>query len=181
MARATHWTLPIVMALLGASACGGGGSSPRAASIASSSPSSSSSSAPAQTSQPTTATTEAPVTTQPSPATTQAPPDTEAPVSAPQTTAPPQTTVAPPAPQQVPLTIKDFKFSPDPIQVPVGTVVVATNQERGDEHTWTSDSGAWDSGGLAPGQSFQYTFASSGVFTYHCRFHPSMTGRAIVG
>jgi plastocyanin len=47
-------------------------------------------------------------------------------------------------------------------------------------HTWTSDSGGWDSETLAPGESYTFAFTSPGTFTYHCDIHPSMTGSVVV-
>jgi len=33
---------------------------------------------------------------------------------------------------------------------------------------------AWDSGTLAPGATFQFTFTMAGKYTYHCTFHGSI-------
>jgi plastocyanin len=43
-------------------------------------------------------------------------------------------------------------------------------------HTVTFTSGEADSGVLAQGKTFDYTFATPGVFDYFCRIHPNMTG-----
>jgi|SRR5579872_5767537 len=62
-----------------------------------------------------------------------------------------------------------------PIIVKQGTAVTWVNKDD-TPHTSTSDtSGIWDSGILAPGKSFTFTFNSTGTFTYHCNIHP-MTG-----
>ena len=63
--------------------------------------------------------------------------------------------------------------------VPVGTTVTWTNMDAV-AHTTTSDTGAWDSGTLTPGASFQHTFTSPGTFTYHCMIHPYMHGTIVV-
>ena len=68
-------------------------------------------------------------------------------------------------------------FGVNPMTVAAGTVVTWTNTDS-IAHTSTSDSGVWDSGTLAPGQSYSYTFSSPGTFPYHCAIHgaASMSG-----
>jgi plastocyanin len=56
--------------------------------------------------------------------------------------------------------------------------VTATNQDPV-THTWTSP-GVWDSGDLAPGSAFSFTFAKKGVFNFKCSIHASMTGTVTV-
>lgn len=79
-------------------------------------------------------------------------------------------------------TISAFKFNPATLNITVGTKVTWTNNSSTSTiHTTTSDSGngaggVWDSGVLAPGQSFSFTFTTPGTFTYHCSIHPFMTG-----
>jgi plastocyanin len=71
-------------------------------------------------------------------------------------------------------------FSPNPLTVPAGTSVTWRNNASL-AHTATSDSGAWSTGVLAPGQtSSAITFSSPGSFTYHCSIHPSMHGTIVV-
>lgn len=71
--------------------------------------------------------------------------------------------------------IVNFAFSPSMLSVRVGTRVTFTNRDMV-THTVTADGGLFNSGNLASGQSFSFTFMSRGTFTYHCRIHPSMTG-----
>jgi plastocyanin len=47
-------------------------------------------------------------------------------------------------------------------------------------HTSTSDASGWNSGTLAPGQQFNFTFSTNGTFHYHCAIHPAMIGTVIV-
>jgi plastocyanin len=47
-------------------------------------------------------------------------------------------------------------------------------------HTATSDTGVWDSGTLATGQSYSHTFDQPGTYTYHCTIHPFMKGTIVV-
>jgi len=71
-------------------------------------------------------------------------------------------------------------FSPNPIQITVGSTVTWTNA-TGPTHTATSDTGAWTTGSIAPGTtSAAVTFPTAGTFPYHCAIHPSMTGTVIV-
>ena len=71
-------------------------------------------------------------------------------------------------------------FSPRPIQVTVGSTVTWTNATA-PVHTATSDTGAWDTGNIAPGAtSSAVSFPTAGTFGYHCAIHPSMTGSVVV-
>jgi len=80
--------------------------------------------------------------------------------------------------QVVDVAIIDFSFNPSNITIDVGTTVRWTNQD-GVAHTSTAD-GTWDSGSLANGETFEYTFNSSGTFNYICSIHPVMTGSVTV-
>ena len=75
--------------------------------------------------------------------------------------------------------IADFAFAPDSSDVKVGDSVKWTNQD-GTAHTVTADDGAFDSGNLAGGKSFSFTFEEAGTFAYHCNIHQSMTGTVVV-
>ena len=76
------------------------------------------------------------------------------------------------------ITIAGFSFG-DPITVPLGTEVTVTNED-GASHTWTSRDGLWDSGSLAGGGSFSFTFTEAGTFPFFCAFHGSMSGSLTV-
>ena len=82
-------------------------------------------------------------------------------------------------PEPEPVEIRDFAFAPDVILVPVGTTVEWTNSGAV-AHTVTSDASLFDSGTLNPGDSWDYRFDTPGTYTYHCVFHPNMTGTVIV-
>ncbi len=74
--------------------------------------------------------------------------------------------------------IKSFAFKPKALKVTAGTKVTWTNGDSAD-HTSTADKGApssWDSGHIAKGKKFSYTFAKKGTYTYHCDIHTYMTG-----
>jgi plastocyanin len=70
-------------------------------------------------------------------------------------------------------------FSPSDLTVDAGTAVTWTNTDR-TSHTSTSDVAGWNSGTIAPGGQFSFTFATAGTFPYHCSIHPGMTGTVVV-
>lgn len=76
------------------------------------------------------------------------------------------------------ITIADFAFE-GVTEVAVGTTVVVTNDDAS-PHTWTSVDGAFSSGQLAQGDSFEFTFTEPGEFAYQCMIHPSMQGTIVV-
>jgi plastocyanin len=88
---------------------------------------------------------------------------------------------APSAPAQegAVVSIANFAFQPDSLQIAAGSSVTWTNADS-TAHTVTSDTGAFDAGPLAPGASFTQTFDIPGTYTYHCQIHPFMTGTIVV-
>ncbi|KUG20199.1 copper binding protein, plastocyanin/azurin family [hydrocarbon metagenome] len=70
-------------------------------------------------------------------------------------------------------------YQPASITVAPGTTVVWTNQDP-EDHTVTSTDGTFDSGTIAPGGEFEYTFTEEGTYEYYCTLHPSMTGTVVV-
>ena len=82
-------------------------------------------------------------------------------------------------PEPEPVEIRDLAFAPNVILIPAGTTVRWTNNGAVD-HTVTSDTSLFNSGVLNPGASFEFRFDTPGTYTYHCTFHPSMTGTVIV-
>ncbi len=77
------------------------------------------------------------------------------------------------------VTIQGFAFSPSTLTVSVGTKVTWTNKD-GTTHTVTSDTGVFNSGNVANGGSYTYTFNTAGTFSYHCSIHSTMTGTIVV-
>jgi plastocyanin len=80
---------------------------------------------------------------------------------------------------QFQVTIDGFAFTPPELTVPVGTTVTWTNNHAAN-HTVTSDTGLFDSGTMAQGATFAFTFTQAGEFPYHCSIHSSMTAKIIV-
>jgi plastocyanin len=84
------------------------------------------------------------------------------------------------APETSNISIKNFSFDPATLSVKTGTKVTWTNNDS-TSHTITSDSGSLlNSGTLAPGQSFSFTFTKDGTISYHCSIHPTMKGGVTV-
>ena len=86
----------------------------------------------------------------------------------------PEPLVLPPheSPVTVPISITNFTFSPSDVTISVGDTVMWTNNDPF-THTTTSDNAVWNSGNLAGGQTFSFTFTSAGDFPYHCNIFPS--------
>ena len=91
---------------------------------------------------------------------------------------------ATPASGEVSVDIADFAFSPDPLDIAVGTKVTWTNKDSF-AHTVTATGdasaadAAFDSKKLDSGSSYSHTFAKAGTFTYRCAIHNSMTGTVV--
>lgn len=77
------------------------------------------------------------------------------------------------------VSIDNLAFSPSTVTISVGDSVVWTNNDN-TSHTVSSDTGAFDSGVLASGDTFSLDFSTAGTYEYHCNFHPSMTGTVVV-
>jgi len=86
-----------------------------------------------------------------------------------------------PAPAAAPATvgIKDFKFTPPMLTVPVGTTVTWTNQDE-EPHTITSATGTFGSTGLSHEETFTRKFTRAGTYAYFCALHPHMKATVIV-
>jgi plastocyanin len=78
------------------------------------------------------------------------------------------------------VSIVNMSFSPGTITVAINSTVTWTNND-GVAHTVTSTTpGLFDSGSLASGKTFSYTFSVAGTYAYKCSFHSSMLGTIIV-
>lgn len=80
----------------------------------------------------------------------------------------------------VEIDIADFEYGESTTRVPPGTIVRWVNSDPV-AHTATSDAGAWDSGLIGPGETWEREFSEPGRHEYHCTPHPFMTGTVVVG
>ncbi|MCA9347610.1 cupredoxin family copper-binding protein [Candidatus Saccharibacteria bacterium] len=77
--------------------------------------------------------------------------------------------------------IKNMAFSQSTITIKKGETVTWTNKDSMAHTVVESDSqDGPKSGNLANGDSYSFTFNTSGTFEYHCSIHPSMTGKVVV-
>jgi plastocyanin len=74
--------------------------------------------------------------------------------------------------------VADNSFTPASVKVAVGDSVTFEN-EGAIPHTVTGD--GFDSGSLAPGDTFTFEASEAGSFSYVCTFHPGMQGTIAVG
>jgi plastocyanin len=75
--------------------------------------------------------------------------------------------------------IKDSRYLPSTITVPVGTTVRWTNHDE-ETHTVTSTTGGFGSLGLDLDETYTYTFTAPGTYPYTCDLHPFMRGTIVV-
>lgn len=125
-----------------------------------------------------------------SPSPTLAPTPTEPATPSPQPATPQPATAQPATPTAQPATptveptaaataasasvsIFDFGFNPEVLEISTGTQVNWRN-DGPSPHTVTFDDGP-DSGTLEAGETFEFTFDTAGTFDYICTIHPSMT------
>jgi plastocyanin len=72
-----------------------------------------------------------------------------------------------------------LQFAPAQLSVHTGATVLFTND--GDvAHTVTASDKSFDSGDLAPGKSWSYTFTKAGTYAYICAYHSWMKGTVTV-
>ena len=68
--------------------------------------------------------------------------------------------------------IKDFKFSPQPVNAKVGDVVGWTNGDSA-PHTATMDDSSCGTDNISQGATGLLVFNKAGTYTYHCSVHPA--------
>ena len=74
--------------------------------------------------------------------------------------------------------MKDIEYVPKAATVEVGKPVTWTNSDSV-PHTVTAENapgGKLDSGSIAAGDTFEYTFKEAGTVEYVCTIHPNQTG-----
>ena len=75
--------------------------------------------------------------------------------------------------------MRGMAFGPNRIEIAAGTTITWTNNDPL-VHTITADDRSWDSGEIAPGQTWSHTFTQPGEFAFHCTPHPFMKGVLVV-
>ena len=75
------------------------------------------------------------------------------------------------------VTIDNFHFQPQNLEIAAGTTVTWQNNDDV-PHTASSgdDPQAFDSGALDTDQKFSFTFRTPGRYAYYCKLHQHMTG-----
>jgi plastocyanin len=112
-----------------------------------------------------------------SPATTA--PATTGSTSAPGTTSGSPTTAAGGGGATTQVVLQNIQISPTSVTIKVGDTVTWTNKDSFDHHL-VGDKNEFDSGAMAAGATFSFTFKTAGTVTYHCSIHPEMVGTIIV-
>ena len=70
------------------------------------------------------------------------------------------------------VTIKNFSFTPQPVEAKVGDVVAWKNDDAV-SHSATMDDGSCDTNPISAGSSAMLVFTAPGTYTYHCKIHPT--------
>jgi len=97
----------------------------------------------------------------------------------------PSNSSTPPAPRAVNIpvgarTLGSSAYVPNPLTISPGTTVTWTNADTIPHTTTSNTAGVFDSGTMAAGATFSFTFANRGTFDYHCTFHPGMVASVVV-
>ena len=71
------------------------------------------------------------------------------------------------------ISIVDFAFDPDGLEIAVGTTVEWVNNDAFD-HSVVADDGTFTSETIEPGGTFAFEFTAPGTFPYKCGIHPQM-------
>jgi plastocyanin len=77
------------------------------------------------------------------------------------------------------VSIENFAFAAPTITVAAGTTVKWTNNDD-IPHTVRAVDGSFHSKALDTADSYAFTFAKPGVYSYFCSLHPKMVGKVVV-
>jgi plastocyanin len=69
------------------------------------------------------------------------------------------------------VTIRNFAYTPQPVQAKVGDVIAWKNDDSA-PHTATMDDGSCDTDTIKAGATAMLVFTAAGTYTYHCEIHP---------
>lgn len=79
----------------------------------------------------------------------------------------------------VAVAIDNFVFGPERLTIKAGTTVTWTNRDD-IPHTVASKDRLFKSKVMDTDESYSFTFATAGEYTYFCSLHPHMTGTIVV-
>lgn len=71
-------------------------------------------------------------------------------------------------------------YSPSPYTIKVGATVTWVNKDATTHTVTSSGVTLFDSGNLAPGATYSFTFTQPGTYQYYCTIHPWMKGTIVV-
>ena len=96
------------------------------------------------------------------------------------TVTPPEVIISPtetamPSARQIEVDIINFTFQPISVTASRGNTIVWINRDTV-AHTVTADDGSFDSGAIAPEDSFEQRFDKVKSYSYSCSFYPQMKG-----
>ena len=77
------------------------------------------------------------------------------------------------------ISIQGNAFSPDNLSIKVGDTVTWINNDSY-AHTVKASKSEFDSGNMASGAKFSFTFDKEGTYDYICGIHTFMTGKIVV-
>jgi plastocyanin len=77
------------------------------------------------------------------------------------------------------ISIDNFTFSPQMLNVPIGTTVTWINRDDV-PHTVVDDDKRFKSAALDTDDKFSFTFTTAGEYPYFCGIHTHMTGKIVV-
>src|SRR5581483_10521718 len=77
------------------------------------------------------------------------------------------------------VSIDNFTFGPPTLTVAAGTTVTWTNNDD-IPHTVRAVDGSFHSKAMDSADSYSFTFAKPGVYSYFCSIHPKMVGKVVV-
>jgi plastocyanin len=77
------------------------------------------------------------------------------------------------------ISIQGNAFNPDNLSIKIGDTVTWVNNDSY-AHTVKAKTGEFDSGNMASGAKFSFTFNKEGTIDYICGIHTFMTGKIVV-
>jgi plastocyanin len=82
-------------------------------------------------------------------------------------------------PQGSEVRIDNFTFTPGTLTIPMNSAVTWVNKDD-IPHVIASNDGLFKSKALDTDQTYSFTFAKPGTYSYFCSIHPKMIGKIIV-